>query len=137
MRLAAPDGEIMEVETIVARAETPGPFSDAAAHALDPVFTRPVAARDRTPRDRMIALTDAYLEAQQQFAARGVASPEFAAACAIVQNGEALAHGDDQTCGDLFANGAFAAIETVRDRHVIAVDEARGLVAVRAMVDRP
>jgi hypothetical protein len=121
------DGDrIGRVEAVIHRKDYAGPYADAPSA---PSFSTLAAGR-RTPRAAMLAAVDRFNVALT--ANDGAAPADFAADCQWTVNGQTVA-----VCAAPFAGRQLQAMKEVRDRKVIAVDEARGLVAVSAYEDFP
>jgi sugar lactone lactonase YvrE len=133
-------GRIASVQSVIRRREGRAPFGDPATYAPDGKFTTDVPVKARLPRGQMIALVDGYFAAQ---AANG-ANPGvgFDKGCVLIENGVRMsgnllaAAGDDASCGAPLKRGLWGEIEAVRHQ-VLAVDEARGLVAAIGYRDLP
>ncbi len=134
MALTVENGRIADIETLAGRRENPGPFADAGAYRMDPVFSAALPANARTPRADMTGAVNAYYAAVQN---GGSPDASFADDCRVVHNGVTLAQDGAEDCASLFAGGGWELVERARDVRVLAVDEARGLVAAIAMLDRP
>ena len=102
-----------------------------------PPYVEPVSASDhpvlpenrRTPRAAMVAAAGQFMQALGSNAA---APDVFASDCQWLVNGQAVGG-----CAASFGSPQLARIEQVRDRDVLAVDEERGLVALRFFEDLP
>lgn len=102
-----------------------------------PPWVEPVSATDyaalperrRTPRSDMIAAAGQFMAAMDDNSA---APTMLGAECQWFVNGQ-----DVGLCAAAFGGPALARLEAVRDRQVLAVDEERGLVAVRFFEDNP
>src|SRR5690606_31261465 len=90
--------------------------------------TLPASAR--TARADMLAAVDRFYAAMN--AKSGVAPPDLAQDCSWTLNGLEVS-----TCEPVFTSRRLQPLEQVRDIKVIAVDEARGLVAVSTYEDFP
>ena len=111
---------------MIHRKDYAGPYADAAAA---PSFS-PLPVGQRTPRAGMLAAVDRVYEAIA--ASNGTAPADFAANCQWAINGQQVSACAAPLTGRLLQN-----LEQIRDRKVIAVDEARGLVAISAYEDFP
>lgn len=119
------DGDrIGRVESVIRRKEYGPPFAEP---ANAPVFSA-VPSGQRTSRMDMLAAVDRFYEAVN--AGTGSVPGDFAEMCEWAVNGEMLS-----PCAEPLAKRRFQALKQVRDRKTIAVDEARGLVAVSAYED--
>src|SRR5690606_29447113 len=66
LRIAAPDGKIAEVETIVCRSMEFGPFPSIETYvAPRPLMLADVPEAERVPRERMIAIANGYFDTLQ------------------------------------------------------------------------
>jgi hypothetical protein len=139
MRLqATEDGDISEIEFVIARKTNPGPYGDAAAFAADPALIHPIAASNRTTRERLVDVADAYLSTRQHN--DGTLFVQFTPDCALRVNGVSQTSGADaiaQGCEAQYKLGAYKPIERVRERRFPVVDEARGLVVAISQQDMP
>lgn len=146
MRLKVVDRRIAEVETVVARERNPGPFGEPAKFAVDAAFLKPLAERERTPRERMIALVDGYASTMQLN--DGTLFTQFARGCQRTENGQVVTRGNAssavivagagniaQGCEAQLRAGLYKPVDRVRDRRIVAVDEERGLVVATRFAD--
>lgn len=136
LRLGAKGREIAEVESIVGRAGTPGPYAPSSGYRLDAVFDEPLPRDQRLPRARMIALVDGYYDTMQRN--DGVVRTEIDDDCRRVSNGVALTHRDDidvKGCRQQFEVGLYRPVDRVRARRYPIVDEERGVVIAVAFLD--
>lgn len=118
--------KIGAVDAVIRRMEYGAPFAEP---TVGPAFSELPAAQ-RMARADMLAAVDRYYEAVAR--KDGAAPKGLASDCERVLNGETVS-----TCAQPFTARLFQPLEQVRDRSVIAVDEARGLVAVSAYEDYP
>ena len=119
------DGDrIGRVQTVIRRKEYGAPYAEP---ETAPTFSTLPNAR-RTSRRDMLAAVDRFFAALN--AKNGVAPPDLAADCTWTLNGQPT-----PSCTLPFTNRELQSLEQVRDRKVIAVDEARGLVAVSTYED--
>jgi hypothetical protein len=156
---------IAEVEMIVAREQlrpkgglglntagimTPKMIDELRASGFvspDSTLLEPVPAADRSPREKLIAITDQYFDAFSQ--SKGSAAP-FADGCSRRENGVAATHNSDgpvvdpaqpafrlfsQGCGQEIDRGFFSALSKVGDRRPLVVDVEQGLVLDLALLD--
>jgi len=122
--VSADDDKIGRVEAVIRRKEYGGPYAEPGAA---PSFTTLSSAR-RTPRADMLKAIDGfYLMVDAQ---TGAAPEALAPGCQWTVNGQQL-----YGCAMPFINRLRQGLERTRDRKVVAVDEARGLVAVSAYED--
>ena len=141
VRLKVADGRITEVETLVHRAdETPLPFPDA-IFPTKPAMNETLAAEDRTPRLRMIALADGYFNTLELN--DGDILTTFSPACTRFENGFETTNNANQNvtayialgCEAQFRLGIYRYDDRVRGRRTTVVDEERGLVMVSGFID--
>jgi len=141
IRIKAPDGKIAEIEVIAGRTPWPIPFGDPKAFALPTSMTKPVAAKDRRSRERLIDLADAYLATKQRN--NGTLLADFAPGCAMTENGVPITSAEADyapkagDCASVFKEGLFAPVERIRDRRFPVVDPERGLVLAISVQDVP
>ena len=136
MRLAAEDGRIAEVETVVAREGTPAHFAPTANYSIDGTFSAALPEAERRPRERMIALVEGYYNTMQLN--DGQLLGELADDCTRVSNGVDLTHGENvpaEGCRAQFEIGYYKPVDRVRARRYPIVDEERGIVVAFAMLD--
>ena len=137
MTIAVRDKKIASVDSMVARERNPGVFVLPQDYTLDATFTQSVAANAPTPRARMADIVKGYYATMQ--GNDGTLFTGFADGCRRMSNGvtDGLEPQSEAACGTLFKNAHYAAIERVRERQILAVDEAHGVVVASAMVDLP
>jgi hypothetical protein len=124
LTVSADGDKIGRIDTLVRRKEYVGPYD---ATTAAPSFAV-LPAGQRASRAPMLAAVDRYYQA---VANRSAAAPaDIAANCKVTIDGQAV-----DTCAKPFTQQLRQALEQVRDREVIAVEEARGLVAVSAYED--
>jgi len=124
--VSANDASIGRVEAVIHRKDYAGPYADA---ATAPSFSALPSAR-RAPRTEMVAAVDRVYQAIA--ASNGTTPTDFSADCQWAINGQQVSGCAAPLTGRLLQN-----LEQIRDRKVIAVDEARGLVAISAYEDFP
>ncbi len=139
MRMKIEDRKVTEVETVVARREEPGLYSeDVKERAAFPDLMGTVPAGERSSRERMIDIANGYYSTLQQNDGRLFA--DFSADCTWHENGadvvESVSDLDGQGCRRLFEIGYFRPIDRVRDRAFPIVDEERGLVVAISTRDQ-
>jgi hypothetical protein len=142
VRLRIAGGHIEEAETIVRREADNTPMAPARFDDK-PVFQQLVPAARRLPRARLISLADGYFDTLQLN--DGVLFTQFADNCDRVENGvrttnnaelaEKLHFSLGLGCAEQFRLGNFRYDDRLRDRDHMLVDEERGLVLSRAMMD--
>lgn len=121
------DGDrIGRIEAVVRRKEYGPPYAEPGSA---PSFPELPAAR-RTPRMAMLGAVDRFYAAMN--AQNGSAPPDLAQDCGWTLNGQPVSD-----CAVPFTNRRLQPLEEVRDIKVIAVDEARGVVAVSTYEDFP
>jgi hypothetical protein len=140
MDMKVKDGRIAAVQSVIRRKEGRAPFGDPVAYRPDRAYAATVPARARLPRGRMIALVDGYFDAMR---ANGAQVPvSFGKGCTLIENGVAMtgnlpaARDGDASCDGALRRGLYGEYEAVRHQ-VLAVDEARGLVAAIGYRDLP
>ena len=126
MTISADADRIGRVEAVVRRKDYAGAYADAPSA---PSFAVLPAAQ-RTPRAAMIAAVDRFYRGMND--QDGTVPADIAASCQWAVNGQQVS-----ACTAPFAGRLFQGIEQIRDRKVIAVDEARGLIAMSAYEDFP
>ncbi|HEY7806182.1 MAG TPA: hypothetical protein VIC34_03190 [Croceibacterium sp.] len=124
--IAADGKQVGDVEAEVRRKEYGTPWAEPTS---PPAFAT-LPQTQRTPRALMLKLVDGFYAALN--AHDGKVPAGLAASCQWNVNGQALG----SCAGPLKAN-ALQWIARWRDKQVLAVDEARGLVAVRVFEDMP
>jgi hypothetical protein len=118
--------QIADIDALIRRKEYGAPYVEPTAA---PTYTA-VPQGQRTSRAAMIAGGDAFYAAMN--AHDGKAPAGLADNCRWLVNGQ-----DVGACAPPFAGPVLAGIKQVRDREVLAVDEARGLVIYRTFEDLP
>ena len=135
MRMKVEAGRITEVETLINRKRDfgVGPYGDPAALAFDPLYKELVPAKERLPREKLIALADGYFSTLQQN--DGTIRTAFDDNCLRQENGTLTAgHPDPKSgraylkCRQQFETGAYRWDDRVRDRRYFLVDPDHGLV---------
>jgi hypothetical protein len=158
VRLAVRDGLITEVETIAARTGV-RIFDPDALVQPHPELVATVDGAERSSREQLVAIADAYFDAIEQCGKGGaVTPPPVAPGCVRVENGHMTTGG--VTIDEFVANreavlaegfeavrrmrivdqlvaGCFGHITGVRDRRYPIVDEERGLVLGIVVFDQP
>ncbi len=122
--VSADGDKIGRIESVIRRKEYLGPYAEP---VTAPSFA-PLSDAQRTSRVDMLAAVDRFYLAIA--AENGSAPADLAADCKWAVNGLELS-----ACEVPFSNMLLQGLEQVRDRKVIAVDEARGLVAISAYDD--
>ncbi|BAK65897.1 hypothetical protein SLG_12220 [Sphingobium sp. SYK-6] len=140
MDMKVKDGKIAAVQSVIRRKEGRQPFGDPLAYAPDRAFSAALPAKARLPRGKMIALVDAYFDAVEANGASAI--PGFDRGCTLIENGVAMTgnlpagKGGDASCEAALRRGLYGELEAVR-HEVVAVDEAKGLVAAIGYRDLP
>ncbi len=114
------------IDALIRRKEYGAPYAE--PQGMTQFAALPAA--NRTSRAKMVAGADAFAAAMSAKPAR--APDALAPGCRWAVNGQ-----DVGDCAAAFGGEALARIERVRDRSVLAVDEERGLIAVRLFEDLP
>ena len=146
LRLKVEDHKISEVETIVDRKGMgPGPFGDPSAIAQLPVLLADVPPDQRSPRAKMIAITDGYFNTLQLN--DGHLFTQFDPACSRRENGVWTASDPNPdpkssfsaygkfSCEEGFKLGNYRWDDRLRDRRYPLVDEEKGLVLAGTFID--
>jgi sugar lactone lactonase YvrE len=140
MDMKVKGGKIAAVQSVIRRKEGRQPFGDPLAYTPDRKFSTALAANARLPRGQMEAVVDAYFTSMAgNGAAMGVS---FDRGCVNIENGVAMAgllptaRASDAGCETALRRGLYAELEAVR-HEVVAIDEARGLVAAIGYRDLP
>jgi len=130
------DELIAEAEYLTARKGDSNAFAAHRLTAPDPIYDRVEPSSTRLPRDKLIAVADAYFGAVEKSDGTGV---PISARCDRIENGLRTtnnpAAGLAMNCRDGMA--IFGYIDRVRDRRYPLVDEARGLVWASAALEVP
>lgn len=123
----AADGQAVgSVDALIRRSNYGPPFAEPTSA---PQFA-PLPESARTPRAQMVAAAERFMEA---LGSRASTAPDiFAPDCQWLVNGQGVGG-----CVAAFGSPPLQRIEAVRDREVLAVDEERGLVALRFFEDIP
>jgi hypothetical protein len=125
LRIRLVDGRVAEVEAVVARERSPGPWLAPAKFQQDEAFAVPLERSRRSVRQALIAIVEAHARSLWgQAAARGKG---LAADAVRRSNGTVLGEGQDY----------FGPLERLRGQRVVAVDESRGLVVTQSLADYP
>ena len=118
--------KIGRVEAVIRRKEYGPPFAEPEAAPSFPTVSR----NQRTSRMAMLGAIDRVYGASE--AGNGAVPADFADSCEWSVNGQVMS-----SCAEPLNKKLFQAIKEIRDRKVIAVDEARGLAAVSVYEDFP
>lgn len=139
MRMKIEDSRVTEVETVIARREEPGLYSeDVKERAAFPDLMDTVPEGERSSRERLIDIANGYYSTLQQN--NGTLLADFSADCTWQENGadvvESVPDLAGQGCRRLFEIGYFRPIDRVRDRAFPVVDVERGLVVAISTRDQ-
>ncbi|MBU0556957.1 MAG: hypothetical protein KKD64_01685 [Alphaproteobacteria bacterium] len=140
MDMKVEDGKIAAVQSVIRRKQGRQPFGDPVAYAPPRSFTAQVSPRARLSRGKMAAVVDAYFAS---VAANGEGpAVSFDAACTNMENGVPMTgllvakSASEAGCESALKRGLYGEIEALR-HEVVAIDEARGLVAAIGYRDLP
>jgi sugar lactone lactonase YvrE len=140
MDMQVKGGKITQVQSVIRRKEGRQPFGDPVTYTPDKRYAASVPAKARLPRGQMTAIVDAYFAAVKSNGATiGVS---FAKDCAVIENAVRMngnlpaAAGADASCETPIKRGLYGELEDLRHQ-VLAIDEARGLVAAIGYRDMP
>ena len=126
MMVSAAGDKVGGIDALIRRKEYGAPYAEPEAAPSYPALPQ----GQRSSRKDMLAAVDRFYEA---FAAdNGSVPADLAANCQWKLNGQPVGG-----CAAPFAGRRLQPIEQVRDRKLLAVDEARGLVAVSTYEDFP
>ena len=160
MRLKVADGLVNEIEVVLPREEITRAETLFRPHLInelqpklftrvDPAFTRVLAPKERSSRDKMVEIANQYLDSLQE---KKSAVAPYAPDCSRRENGvqttrDAHAGPLDENakdfhpfslgCADLVDSGFFSYIAGIRDRRDWVVDEERGVVVLVSYKDIP
>jgi hypothetical protein len=147
-RLKLEGDRVADVEAVIARERNPAPWAPPAQFRVDPAFAEELPAGERTSRSRLVAAVEAYARSMESEDGRVTARID--PACVRRENGLVVTSGEGasaviakeagklaQGCEAQIRLGLYRPLEALRDRRVVAVDEARGLVVVHALADFP
>jgi hypothetical protein len=142
LRLCATMGKIAEVETIVCRAMEFGPFPSIDTYlAPRPLMLADLAASQRVPRDRMIAVANGYFDTLELN--DGTLHSEFTDDCDRIENGLQTTNNPHiegypiaaMGCAEQFRLGQYIYDDRLRGRRFPLVDEEKGLVLAAGFID--
>ncbi len=146
MRLRAEGRRIADIEVFAARERNPGPFTSPKQFVVPASLLETLPIAERSSRERMIALAEGYASTVQQN--DGQIYTQLKPQCERRENGVLVSDGEVSSTGLVAAAGQWARgcdaqlklglyrpVERVRNRRVLAVDEARGLVAMASFAD--
>jgi hypothetical protein len=145
VRLQVRDGRIHEIETIVRR-EAPRLYDPANLGEPRAIVFEDLAPDERSSRDELVRVGNLYFDGLER--GDGAIIP-VTDDCTRIENGTQtvrvadVAHLAGSASAHIFPlgvreqidSGYFAYIDAVRDRRVVAVDEARGLVVLVVVFD--
>ena len=132
MDMKVKDGKIAAVQSVIRRKEGRQPFGDPVAYTPDSKFRAALGGNARLSRGKMEALVDAYFASMANNGE--TVGVSFDRGCVNIENGVAMAgmlpaeRRADAACEASLKRGLYAEFEALR-HEVIAIDEARGLVA--------
>jgi hypothetical protein len=142
VRLVVRDGAISRAEMLVRRkASEPRMMADP-KFEKKPMFDEVIPAGERLPRARLISIADGYFDTLQLN--DGTLFTQFDDRCNRIENGVQTTNNEElkqlspslaMGCAEQFRLGYFRYDDRLRDRHYDLVDEERGLVLARAMMD--
>ena len=126
----AADGErIGALDVLVRRKEYGAPYAEPAPASRAKGELAPLPPASRTSRDQMQAAAGRFMNAME---ANSAAPADVGADCHWFVNGQ-----DMGLCAPTFGSAPLARIERMRDRSLLAADEARGIAVFRAFEDLP
>lgn len=140
-RIKVEGKKISEVETVLSRKvdDSPFPVPDNLVKA-DPVFSQIIPPAERTPRARLISITDGYFDTLQLN--DGTLFTQFHDDCERIENGLQTTHATIPNyaiaklgCADQFRLGQYVYDDRLRDRRYPLVDEELGLVLAAGFID--
>ena len=133
IRLKVDRGQITEVEHILSTKRNlsgpPTPMGDVNQFQHDPQLEPVLPAGERTPRARLIELSNGYFSTLQHNTGE-IRGTKFSPDATRSENGMKFPEIEKG-----FKSGRYAFNERVRDRDFIVVDEERGLVMARGFID--
>jgi hypothetical protein len=142
LRLKIKDGQITEIEQLLARDEKPALAMD--GKEVDPIYLATVPKSERTSRAELIATANKYFTGMQKN--NGMGDYPFAADCNRLENGmqttnaptppgqtrpdpkTSTTYSSQWSCMEQFKSGLLHFVSRIRDRRYVAVDEERGVV---------
>jgi len=146
IRLKVVDGRIAEVEALVARERSPGPWLPPAQFRPDPAFAAPLATAERSSRRQLIAAVEGYARTMERNDGRLQARID--PACVRRENGLVVTQGPGgsaviaanagelaQGCEAQLKLGLYRPLEALRNRRYPVVDTTRGLVVAQSIAD--
>lgn len=142
LRLKVVNQKITEVETLVVRQLDSGIKFEGQKFENKPALNEILPAAQRLPRPRMISLADGYFDTLQLN--DGTLFTQFDDLCNRIENGVQTTNNPElkqinpslaMGCAEQFRLGYFRYDDRLRERRFDLVDEERGLVLARAMMD--
>jgi len=142
VRLEVRDGAIRRAEMLVRRKATEPRMMADPKFEKKAIFDEVIPAQDRLPRARLISIADGYFDTLQLN--DGTLFTQFDDQCNRIENGVQTTNNPDlkqlspslaMGCAEQFRLGYFRYDDRLRDRRYDLVDEERGLVLARAMMD--
>lgn len=143
VRLKVRDGAIHRAELLVRRKFTEPRMMAEPEFRKKPVFDEVIPAQSRLPRARLISIADGYFDTLQLN--DGTLFTQFDDQCNRVENGVQTTNNPELArklnpsigmgCAEQFRLGYFRYDDRLRERRFDLVDEERGLVLARAMMD--
>jgi hypothetical protein len=141
MRLNVRDRAIVEVEPVVVRTTgLPLPFGDVKKLVHDPAFAQVLPEAERRPRERLIAVANAYFSTVELN--DGTVFAPFDDDCARIENGIYTTRGGTGSSGDIaqgceaqFKLGIYRINKRIRERRYPLVDVERGVVVATGFFD--
>ena len=143
VRLKVRDGAIHRAELLVRRKVNEPRMMADPKFEKKPLFDEVIPAQQRLPRARLISIADGYFDTLQLN--DGTLFTQFDELCNRVENGVQTTNNPELAkrihpsigmgCAEQFSRGYFRYDDRLRDRHFDLVDEERGLVLARAMMD--
>ena len=143
VRLKVRDGAIQRAELLVRRKFTEPRMMADPKFEKKAVFDEVIPAQNRLPRARLISIADGYFDTLQLN--DGTLFTQFDDLCNRVENGVQTTNNPELAkrihpsigmgCAEQFKLGYFRYDDRLRDRRFDLVDEERGLILARAMMD--
>jgi hypothetical protein len=141
MRLKVRERAVVEVETVVVRTTgLPLPFGDVKKLVHDPSFAEMLPEAERRPRERLIAVANAYFSTVELN--DGTVFAPFDDDCARIENGIYTTRGGAGSAGDIaqgceaqFKLGIYRINKRIRERRYPLVDVERGVVVATGFFD--
>jgi len=133
-RLKVVDARVTEIETVVARKGSHPLFTPELLKEADPLFAAPMAKERRVPRERMIAIANAYFDGIEQNSSKNIpAVPN----CDRYENGTKTTFRTPTSGNCAKSADNLSYIKAVKDRRYFIVDENTGVVACNIVFDIP